>query len=234
MEKNLILAFTLSFLVLFIWYFLFTPTQQQMVPEKKAIHEEQENGTPDKVTLQPSVSPDISPDEFEESAIALIKEEEVAIETPLYSAVFSNKGPTVKSFKLKKYRVNIDPDSPPVEIINLKEDNTDFFSADFYNTRNPEDNKPVYEANKNSINISQGSPPNDLTFEYSRPDGVSISQTFSFYPDRYDIGLTVTVINNSAYQAEGNVRVAINNLPSENKSSYYSFIGTALLLNGEI
>ena len=234
MEKNLILAVILSFIILFIWYSLFTPKQQQVAPEKEAIHGEQGIDLPEKVTLPPPAQPDAAPDEIEKPAATLIKEKEIRVETPLYSAVFSNKGATIKSFKLKKYRVNIEPDSPPVELVKLKQDDNYFFSADFYNPQAANDDRAVYKVDEDPINLVENSSPNDLTFEYSRPDGVSISQTFIFHPDRYDIGLTVAVANNSEYQAEGNIRANINNLPTENKSSYYSFIGTALLIDGEL
>ena len=40
----------------------------------------------------------------------------MTVETPLYRAVFSSTGASIKSFKLKKYHLTADPDSPLVEL----------------------------------------------------------------------------------------------------------------------
>jgi YidC/Oxa1 family membrane protein insertase len=66
-----------------------------------------------------------------------------------------------------------------------------------------------------------------------RPDGVSIEQTFRFYPDTYQIDVMITLLNLSGYQVEGNLKASVNSIPPE-KKGYYSFTGVALLLDSEL
>jgi YidC/Oxa1 family membrane protein insertase len=66
-----------------------------------------------------------------------------------------------------------------------------------------------------------------------RSDGVSLEQTFRFYPDTYRIDLTITLLNLSGYQVQGNLKASVNTFPPKTKG-YYSFNGVALLLNQEV
>jgi YidC/Oxa1 family membrane protein insertase len=236
MEKRLILAFALSFLVLIVWSYLYVPKQEQVVSSKEGINEEEKGSIPQSTETQVTTTlvPPVSEVEPGIQAILPIKEKEILIETPLYNAIFSNKGATIKSFKLNNYRVTKDPDSPTIELINLKDDDKDSFSISFDNKSTPEEEKIFYRVNEESIALTDGSAPKDLTFKYLRSDGVEIDQTYRFYPDRYDIDIFITIENNSEFQSEGNISAYLRNLPSQKKNFSYSFSGIALLLDEKL
>ena len=91
MEKRVLLAVVLSFLVLLFYSAYFSPSQK---PQPQWIGEEGER------TEAPLPSEDISRDFEEETlpatpsvpAVFSVPEKEVRVETPLYFAVFSTRG----------------------------------------------------------------------------------------------------------------------------------------------
>ncbi|MDB9822247.1 membrane protein insertase YidC [Deltaproteobacteria bacterium] len=234
MEKRTIWAFALSFLVLIVWSYLYSPQQEPTVPGKESTYDERKDSISEPVTTPVPTASILMDKGLEEDTPPPIEEQEIHVETPLYIAVFSNEGAIIKSFKLKNYRVTTDPHSPPVELVNLKNDIKDFFSVNFDNKAILGNKIAFYSVDEKSITLSQESPHKDLIFKYLRPDGVTIEQTFRFYSDNYDIDLFVTLSNHSELQSEGNIRAYLKNLPPEKKSSYYAFSGVSLLLNDEL
>ena len=113
MEKRTILAFVLCIIVLIGWSYLFQPKEP---PKEPGIEDTgQQDQRPEPSPTKPSVpSPKIplKLDQQEVKPTPLdIDEKEIRVETPLYIAVFSNRGPTLKSFQLKKYRLTKEPNS---------------------------------------------------------------------------------------------------------------------------
>jgi YidC/Oxa1 family membrane protein insertase len=115
MEKRVILAFVLSFVVLYAFRALYTPTP---VPEPTP-PAAQQLPSPESVENPPpkeSVA-DHPPEAIRTPAedIVAAKREEVVFETPLYIATFWNVGGVLKSFRLKGY---LDGEGQPVQLIN--------------------------------------------------------------------------------------------------------------------
>jgi len=236
MEKRTILAFVLSFLILIGWSYLYRPKQEVITPKEEGILERGEKSVPESTkptTFTPSISPKTAREDIG-SAASEIQEKEIRVETPLYSIVFSNRNAGIKSFKLNDYRLTKESDSPPVELVSLENSNEVFFSAHFGQQTASEAEGIIYLADEESIRLNSESAPRELTFSHTRSDGLSIYQTFRFYPDRYDINLVVTLKNNTQGRVEGNIKTSLRNLPPQKKGSYYSFLGTSLLLNGKL
>jgi len=235
MEKRTILAFALSFVILLLWSFVFSPKQEQTSSEKKepldkmkpAISESHETSIP-----RPAISPKTV--QGDKLVFSKIKEKEVIIETPLYRAVISNVGAILKSFQLKKYNLTTDPHSPFIELVHLDKNGEDFIDFNFDRQPNPKNDKIIYKVNNDSLHLGHESFPRDLTFSSSVSDGVSIKQTLRFFPDKYHIDVLITLTNNSENQVQGNLKAHLKNLPPQGKKSYYSFIGIALLLDDEL
>ena len=115
MEKRVIVAFVLSFAVLYAFRSLFTPPPQP--PEPAA-------SVQSPVTPPPSTPPSAAkapaqktepPTAGPEEDVRAEKPEEVVFNTPLYTATFSNVGAVLKSFRLQAYS---DGEGHPVELIN--------------------------------------------------------------------------------------------------------------------
>jgi YidC/Oxa1 family membrane protein insertase len=236
MEKRTILAFALSFLVLILWSFLFNPNKDQ-ISKKDEIPE----------TVAPKMVPR-SPDTAVEPPAAISKgteitkirptpetqEKEVVVDTPLYRAVFTNAGPTIKSFKLKKYRESIEPDSPLVELIDLQQDTSKFLVVNFDGASAGQLEETIYQVEHQNIRVASDSPPKNLVFHASTASGISTRQTYRFYPDQYRIDLHIDVINQSEEMITGALAIDMKALPPEGKKSYYSYVGIVLLLDDKL
>ena len=231
MEKRLALAFALSFLVLLAWSYFTGTKQEPATTGDEAATKEIPIAAPEAGTYQDS-GPQI---QGELSVVPAASEETVKVETPLYEAVFTNKGANIKSFKLKKYKTSLEPDSSMVELVNIIDNSADFLSVNFGAAGPVADTNAVfYSPSQPSITVEEGSSPKDLTFKYPAANGVSINQTFRFYPDKYTIDLYVTFTNNSVAPISGNIRTSLKNMPPQAKKGYTPFTGAALLLNNSL
>src|SRR2546426_4752134 len=116
MEKRVILAFVLSFAVLYAFRALYTPS-----PPASELPQSAPTSAPPPPTSRavPAQAPPPKGDERSLSVpagnIQAEKSEEIVFDTPLYVATFSNVGAVLKSFKLKQYP---DGEGHPVELIN--------------------------------------------------------------------------------------------------------------------
>jgi len=233
MEKRTLLAFGLSFLVFIAWSQLFAPKTDIPKVDNTIIGDQQEK------TVEP-VKKQATDTVVEKTAVEKlpvtesVTEKETIIETPLYTVVFSNKGPAIKSFKLKNYRETIDPGSPPVELFGAKELGEDFFRFKFDNPDLLKEANFTYSVNEESLLLNDGHPSKDLVFSYTSENDISIEQIFRFYHDKYNIDLFINIKNQSDTRVNGNIRANIKNLPPDKKVSYYAFIGSALYLNNEL
>src|SRR2546422_11489420 len=118
MEKRVILAFVLSLGVLYAFRWMFTPPTPP--PEEAATVQSAEP----RPTPAPAAAPVTSTKPPKESAapaeaspradVRAEKAEEFAFDTSLYTAMLSNIGGTLKSYKLKAYA---DAEGKPIELI---------------------------------------------------------------------------------------------------------------------
>jgi YidC/Oxa1 family membrane protein insertase len=124
MEKRILLAFTLSFLVFVAYMRLFAPQRPEEIPvqyPETVEGEPAERPTQDRVDSE-RVSP--RPDapqllaEVEEPIVADIRtaelEREITVDTSLYRAVLSNRGARLTSFVLKDH---VDEEGAPYEMV---------------------------------------------------------------------------------------------------------------------
>ena len=226
MDKRTIAAFALSLLVLILWSVFFAPQPEQR-PEPRVIEEEWQR----KVTPAPALPLPGIRDRAPEPAVPEEREREITIDTPLYRAVFSNVGPALKSFKLKKYRLTTQPESPLVE---LAHGETDFMRV-FFDPSNQEGAAPItFKASETAFSLDPWSAPRELVFTAVTPAGVSIRQSYVIDPNRYLIELNVDYINRSERSLEGSIKARVANLPPKEKTSYYSFTGLSFLKEGKV
>jgi len=236
MEKRTILAFLLSFLVLIVWMALFSPRRDQVQRGKPPLKKEAPLELSDSQKL-PDMKPPVipqAPREQVKTAVPKVDEKEIEINTPLYKAVFTNAGPTIKSFELKTYRQTVAPDSPLIELVSLEKNSADFIDLNFMTDSSIQNEKMIYQVDLKTLRLGPESLPQDLVFRSVTPDGLLISQTFRFYPDQYKIDTEVTVVNRSANSTTGAFTAAVKAIPPKEKKSYYSYVGLVHLLNGKL
>ena len=238
MDKRTVVAFILSFIVLVGWSLVFGPKKEQPPVKEGVPAAEAPQPTPEIQRASPpqprEAQPPPAPAEKKAQALPAYTEKEIHIETPLYKAVFSNAGPTVRSFKLKKYRQTTNPDSPLIDLVTLKKDTGDFLRISFDNHSVAGHEAVVFQCDRDSLDLSPESSPGDLVFTGVTRDGLSIVQTFKFYPDRYRIDLSVEVTNGSGFPVEGVFKGSIKVRPPQDKGGYYAYVGFALLLNNKL
>jgi YidC/Oxa1 family membrane protein insertase len=130
MEKRILIAFTLSFLVFFMYSRMYRPQPGDVpvtYPEKPGTPETYDRGpeqgdirgeTRDEATSaskeQAEAAPSVSETPLTEEKIEAEREQQLEIDTPLYVAVLSNRGGNLRSFTLKNYE---DGEGNPYEMI---------------------------------------------------------------------------------------------------------------------
>jgi YidC/Oxa1 family membrane protein insertase len=230
MENKTVIAFILSFLVLIIWSFVFAPKFEQKPPveaESSPVEPVAEvTPKPDFPALDETPGPQRTP--------TTVAEKQIVVETPLYKITFSNVDATIKSVKLKEYRLTTDPQAPLVELVTHERGAGDFLKGRFSYRPAAEPDRLIYEVSAEAIRLTPDSAARDVTFDAMNADGISIRQTFRFYPDRYAIDMFVNVRNHSDNRVDGRFQALLTNLPPQEKKSYYAFNGVALLLDNEL
>ncbi len=228
MEKKTILAFVLSLAVLIAWSVLFAPKPAQKTEPSTKEETVQSQPAP---TASPQPAPAVQKMERPAGSMASTAEEkEVVVETPLYRAVFSSTGASIKSFKLKKYHLTADPDSP---LVDLAHGQVPLVTIQFDPAGKKDTNPVVYHVDENSLTMEAGASPRELTFRATTSDGLLLQQTFRIDPDHYAMEHGFTVSNPLEKPVEGILKARIANLPPKESTSYYSFIGASLLLNNK-
>jgi YidC/Oxa1 family membrane protein insertase len=236
MDKRTILAFVLCFIILVLWSFWFGPEKDRTQKKDGTAPKELSEEIP-KTTKAPEIahpSPLQVPEQKAEVVSPKADENEIEINTPLYRAIFTNVGPAIKSFELKKYRQTIDPDSPMIELVSLEKDMGDFLHIGFDNPSANQKEKIVYQADHQSIRVGPESPYKDLVFRSETSNGLSIKHAYRFYPGEYRIDLVIDVVSQSPDPISGTFVANIKSLPPKKKKSYYSYVGLALLLDDKL
>ena len=226
MEKRALLAFILSFVVLLIWILLFAPKQPQVKKATSSKKEPQKSRVETKYS-QAKTKKEKKEDILPERKVA-VTEKLITVETPLYRAIFSNIGPTIKSFTLKRYRVSKDTHSSCIELIELKD--MEFLEFNLGGLKRP---LSAYESMSENLKVSDRDPFKDLIFTGYMGDGIKGIYRFRFYPHTYTIDLSITYENYSSGNLKGPFEIVLKNrLPK--KERFSSFRGLALFLDNEL
>ena len=235
MEKRTILFFVITFMILYLWQY-FAPKSQVPVDENNNTVIEEVVETKADLSVEASDSQTgtavVTPKE-DIQVNTDVKAKEITVETPLYIATLSNRGPAITGFKLKKYTTTIEPDSPLVELYSAGELLKNYISLYFNTPSLKNANNQLFQTKDDSFTLSQGEADKPLSFRHVTENGIVIEQVFTFSPDRYDIGVKVNIINRSENTVNGNINTVINNLPKSN-AKYYSFIGSAVYIDNEL
>jgi len=120
-QMRLLLALVLSFLVFMLWNVFFgQEAQQKPTPQLRQEAQKETKGE----SAAPAAAPSPATIPLAESGTAskpAKPSRQITVETPLYKAVFSEKGAGINSFILKKFRAAAAADSP---LMNLLPDNS--------------------------------------------------------------------------------------------------------------
>lgn len=255
MEKRLIAATALSFLVLVGWQLLFVKPRLQNRPkpvETAAAAEPQaaEAGKPfvktpgegpaAELVAAPVVPAAVRP-VAATAAVQADSETETVVETSLYRAVWSNRGAVLKSFQLKKHKGSNNNNLELVQLRSAEPGRYPFSlwfedeKADGPDALSSRLNSALYKLSGSSLDLADGSR-GELRFEYSDGNGTVCEKTFTFTGGDYEVGIGLKV------EQEGRpLKAAVlwgpgiaNYSPEEIKLRYSAFSGIAVFSGGRV
>ena len=196
MERRVLFAIFLCFVVLYVWQGLFVKPQPEPVggaPEAGfaaptgatgASRTQPERRTTPSQALARTARPAAS------AVVGDTTERDIRIETQDVTAVFTNRGARLKSWKLKKY---LDRDQQPQELVESGAEPLPFTLRTADEQINATLNSALYAVSGQPIDGSAGSRPTDLRFEYRDSSGVHAIKGFHLEPSSYLVTLRTMV-----------------------------------------
>jgi YidC/Oxa1 family membrane protein insertase len=158
---------------------------------------------------------------------------DIIVETSLYTAVFTETGGGLKSFKLKHYNAQLDGATGAKELTTQ----TAFNELPLYFSWGADpvtSAVPVFEADQTLITVD--SAPRALTMKTLLPSGVVMSRIMTFHPESYVIDFEIMVTNGSPeHQVQGASFLRLVNEPfSSSANDRFLFTGPAQFAANEL
>jgi YidC/Oxa1 family membrane protein insertase len=232
-QMRLLLALVLSFMIFMLWNVFFgQEPQKKPIPQLQQETKQLEKSQPDVSTAPPV---DSKPTVESTAAVPPALERpprQIKVETPLYQAVFSEKGGSIVSFTLKKYRETAEANSrlknlfPQDEIIHglyigLAGNNGDGFENTFF----------LANFQGDQLSLTDGE--REIAFSHKTANGIQIEKVYRFSADSYVMGFDVRISNGSDKSISDSLFVALRNaFPKIQKS--YAFEGPSALVEGKL
>jgi len=203
MEKRLILAIFLSFLILFLYQLIFVKPHKPVPPgpEPAAVTEKSELRREAKKEVPAETEAAAGQQPSSAEVVTAQREEEITIDTPLYTAIWTNRGGVLKSWKLKDHLKRVPskkaPEKEYLDLVSEMAGKTELypFALKLEEAELMERvNAALYKFEVQKPKISQDES-TSLIFEYSDGDMVKIRKEFTFngrdYNFRIKTNLTV-------------------------------------------
>ncbi len=212
MDKRSLLALGLAMAVLIIYQLVFIkPPPEQATQQAQAVNAPAPSA--------PAPAPAVAGAPEERPAVPEPEQVEkiVTVDTDLYTATFSSRGGTVRSWTLKDYKDN------------------DGFDASLLREGGPFDSLAIGWAGDYSVSnqnfaltgsdlwLDSSKPTGTIVFEYFTPR-YSIRRTFTFYHDRYQVDIRDEVKGTGGYQITLGGELGIHK-----KKATYAHVGPVLL-----
>jgi YidC/Oxa1 family membrane protein insertase len=246
MDRNLVLAIILSVLIIVGFQFVYQAVAPPAPPRKPPESQETTKTRPPipvqerTAEVKPQTKPGIteragqSAPRAEEGRAAA--ETQVKIDAPLYEAVLSSRGGKIISFKLKQYKAELNstnlvdlfdpngPDTAGPSIMFTKRDET--FNDTVLDYK--------YATAETKIRLSEKGTKQNVSFEATRPDGLTITKTYTFQPENYGIELNLTLVNNSSEDQNYLVTFPWRKIYKGEGGDRFSWNSAEILLNGAL
>ncbi len=196
MEKKLLLAIVLSFVVLFVWQAVFVkkipPPEQTPESSTEPVQQPVQKILPEQKPTPKETEPP-APVDFDPTTET--REQQIVIETSLFKAVWSNKGGVLKSWRLKEH---FDEEGKPLELISGRSAAINRFPF-ILSTDDPEFdnlvNTALYSVSKPELRLRDGQE-GEIRFEYSQENGTRVEKLFTFIDGTYLFDLQINAWKN--------------------------------------
>ena len=191
MEKRLLLAIVLSFGVLFLYQLVFKPLQQP----GDELAADIEKALEQKPVPKLQVKPPETPTEQEFQAAEAETEQDIVVDTPLYRAVWNNRGAQLESWQLKEYK---DDNQANLELISARSAELGRYpfllltdDAEFDNIINT----ARYAFSRTKLEL-MGGEEGELRFEFATETGTQVEKIFTFHGNSYDFDIQINLWRN--------------------------------------
>ena len=223
MDKRTLLAVVLSIIVLLIYqnFFVKPPVKTEPAPQqqttvapqvaKPAPESTAATAAAPAAPVQPAVATHRTPPQ-----VSTGTERDVVVETPLFRALLTTRGGTLKSLQLKQYKTELEDSEDvvdkflrligqgkpkrtggpkPVELVHVAEGMPKPFSVSFPDSTVQVPENGFYETDKATVDLTKGSEPQRLTFSQTYPGELKIEKIYTFRPDKYSLEMEVRLQN---------------------------------------
>ncbi|MDI6698346.1 MAG: membrane protein insertase YidC [Candidatus Saccharicenans sp.] len=202
MEKRLILAIFLSFLILFLYQLIFIKPGKQaqpVAPQQQAVEKAAAAAESEKPVTGPPATGSTPEVAGSNEVVTAGEEETVKVETPLYEAVWSNRGAVLKSWKLKHHLKKLpdrkNPDPEPLDLVAETADRLGFYPLAL-KLDDPDLSEKVngalYKIDGGNLKLNPGQTAS-LIFEYSDGNTVKIRKQLTFNGSDYNFGIKISL-----------------------------------------
>ena len=205
MDKKTVLAIVLSLVVIVVYQIFFMkPPVKQPQQAKEA---QQTTGAVDE-KIKPAPAPAVPAQGVPPAAsvvspkaslvaekAAEVPEKKITVDTPLYTAVFTNKGGGLASFRLKGYRKAVAKDSDSIELVKVHEGMPAPLSFTFPGSSLDLPLASAFEASVSALDLAKEPDKRQLIFSQTFPGRLKIEKTYVFHPDRFAFDLEVRAVN---------------------------------------
>ncbi len=223
--KRTFTAVILSLIILVGYQYLFAPSPQAPTQQNSAVqvqHDAEQTAQVQPPVILPAEPPPATASSASvPAAFQATTGRDVTVETSLYTAIFSENGGVVKSFKLKNYREALAKDSLPKELIQTKSALDQPLNFAWGNS--PITSVPLFKANHLHLNTTIGDK-SSLVMTATLPSGLKVTKTLVFTDDSYLINLEVKVLNNTNSSLQGSPQLQLTNKPFSTGSAKTSFL----------
>ncbi len=207
MERNAIVATVLVILILlgYQWYISRFETAVHETPRATTAPPSDHKTTAPQAT-QPApiiVKPSTLPKAYTPTTQLNLPQKEVTVETPLVRAVFSTSGARAVSWQLKKYKID---SGEPVNLV--ADPSTTVTPGALSSWVDSEPLNGAFEIDKEKIELTRPGDTGTLTFKQVTATGLQIEKRLTFYADRYDIDVALTVRNLTAEAVSAQPRLS--------------------------
>ena len=192
MEKRLILAIVLSFLVLALYQMVFLKNKPQTHPQAQTgvpVQAAASEPKPAELPAPPETPPAAAQASEEAKAQA---EAQVLVDTSLYQAVWSNRGASLRSWKLKTH---LDEDKDGLDLVSRRAAEVGKFPFSL-ETQDAELDKTanggLFLPSVTRVDLRDGQT-GELKFYYSDGNSVKIEKVFVFTGGAYDFDVRISV-----------------------------------------
>ena len=230
-QARIFAAIALSFAVFLLWEFFFVDKQVVEKPEQSL--QTQTDSTEKPYLKEINTESLHSTPLIKEDVLKTNKAPRVIrINTPLYSAVISEKGAVFKSFVLNNYKESMAPDSPLLEMIS-PELNNGTIKISLAGNSIPALNDAFFMTDVTHDTIEINDYSKELSFFWESSNGIVIEKKFLFSPETYIVGCNVIIKNGSNQTIRDNLILSLFEIYAE-ESSGYGFEGPSALINNSL